>query len=65
MYKLDLQPLLFEASRPGRYTAVLPACDVPDARVMNQGAEIVLGGQFQPAIEPVEPGDRLFEGSTG
>ncbi|OJW22578.1 MAG: glycine dehydrogenase (aminomethyl-transferring) [Planctomycetales bacterium 71-10] len=31
MYKLDLQPLLFEASRPGRSTAVLPPSDVPDA----------------------------------
>ncbi|WP_337173050.1 aminomethyl-transferring glycine dehydrogenase subunit GcvPB [Paludisphaera sp.] len=31
MYKLDLRPLLFEASRPGRFTAVLPASDVPDA----------------------------------
>jgi glycine dehydrogenase subunit 2 len=29
MYKLDQPPLLFESSRPGRYTAILPAADVP------------------------------------
>ena len=31
MYKLDPPPLLFETSRPGRSTAIFPACDVPDA----------------------------------
>ncbi len=30
MYKLDMCPLLFESSRPGRYTAILPASDVPE-----------------------------------
>src|SRR5947199_1031452 len=30
MYKLDQQPLLFESSRPGRATAILPGSDVPD-----------------------------------
>jgi glycine dehydrogenase subunit 2 len=30
MYKLDQPPLLFESSRPGRYTAILPSSDVPD-----------------------------------
>src|SRR5271157_957194 len=30
MYKLDQPPLLFESSRPGRFTAVLPESDVPD-----------------------------------
>jgi glycine dehydrogenase subunit 2 len=30
MYKLDQTPLLFETSRPGRATAILPLCDVPD-----------------------------------
>src|ERR1700728_2579626 len=30
MYKLDPPPLLFESSRPGRFTAILPAPDVPD-----------------------------------
>ena len=30
MYKLDQQPLLFESSRPGRSTAILPDSDVPD-----------------------------------
>jgi glycine dehydrogenase subunit 2 len=30
MYKLDRPPLLFESSRPGRGTAVLPGSDVPD-----------------------------------
>ena len=30
MYKLDQQPLLFESSRPGRATAILPDSDVPD-----------------------------------
>ena len=30
MYKLDAPPLLFETSRPGRFTAVLPPSDVPD-----------------------------------
>ena len=30
MYKLDQTPLLFESSRPGRATAILPASDVPD-----------------------------------
>ena len=30
MYKLDQPPLLFESSRPGRRTAILPGSDVPD-----------------------------------
>ena len=30
MYKLDQPPLLFESSRPGRSTAILPESDVPD-----------------------------------
>jgi glycine dehydrogenase subunit 2 len=30
MYKLDPPPLLFESSRPGRSTAILPRLDVPD-----------------------------------
>ena len=30
MYKLDQPPLLFESSRPGRATAILPESDVPD-----------------------------------
>jgi glycine dehydrogenase subunit 2 len=30
MYKLDQPSLLFESSRPGRFTAVLPESDVPD-----------------------------------
>src|SRR5262245_36573860 len=30
MYKLDSPPLLFESSRPGRFTAILPDCDVPE-----------------------------------
>jgi glycine dehydrogenase subunit 2 len=30
MYKLDQPPLLFESSRPGRATAILPDSDVPD-----------------------------------
>jgi glycine dehydrogenase subunit 2 len=30
MYKLDPPPLLFESSRPGRRTAILPEADVPD-----------------------------------
>src|SRR3954453_4791603 len=30
MYKLEQHPLLFESSRPGRSTAILPASDVPD-----------------------------------
>ncbi len=30
MYKLDQPPLLFESSRPGRATAILPGSDVPD-----------------------------------
>ncbi|APW60318.1 aminomethyl-transferring glycine dehydrogenase subunit GcvPB [Paludisphaera borealis] len=30
MYKLEQPPLLFESSRPGRYTAVLPTSDVPE-----------------------------------
>jgi glycine dehydrogenase subunit 2 len=30
MYKLDPPALLFETSRPGRRTAILPASDVPD-----------------------------------
>ncbi len=30
MYKLDQPPLLFESSRPGRATAILPGPDVPD-----------------------------------
>ncbi|WP_165224156.1 aminomethyl-transferring glycine dehydrogenase subunit GcvPB [Aquisphaera insulae] len=30
MYKLDPPPLLFESSRPGRATAVLPESDVPE-----------------------------------
>jgi glycine dehydrogenase subunit 2 len=31
MYKVDPPPLLFETSRPGRATAILPTSDVPDA----------------------------------
>jgi glycine dehydrogenase subunit 2 len=30
MYKLDQPPLLFESSRPGRRTAILPGSDVPE-----------------------------------
>ncbi len=30
MYKLDPPTLLFESSRPGRFTAILPPSDVPD-----------------------------------
>jgi glycine dehydrogenase subunit 2 len=30
MYKLDPPPLLFESSRPGRATAILPSSDVPE-----------------------------------
>ncbi|MFO0892107.1 MAG: aminomethyl-transferring glycine dehydrogenase subunit GcvPB [Isosphaeraceae bacterium] len=30
MYKLDQTPLLFESSRPGRGTAILPPLDVPE-----------------------------------
>jgi glycine dehydrogenase subunit 2 len=30
MYKLEQPPLIFESSRPGRETAVLPECDVPE-----------------------------------
>jgi glycine dehydrogenase subunit 2 len=30
MYKIEQQPLLFESSRPGRATAILPPSDVPD-----------------------------------
>lgn len=30
MYKLNLQPLLFESSRPGRSTAILPDGDAPE-----------------------------------
>src|SRR4051794_27107418 len=30
MYKLDPPPLLFESSRPGRATAILPKLDVPE-----------------------------------
>src|SRR3954449_7491916 len=30
MYKLDQVPLLFESSRPGRATSILPPPDVPD-----------------------------------
>src|SRR3954453_18439314 len=30
MYKLDPPPLLFESSRPGRSTAILPRLDVPE-----------------------------------
>jgi glycine dehydrogenase subunit 2 len=30
MYKLDPPPLLFESSRPGRATAILPELDVPE-----------------------------------
>ena len=33
MYKLDPPPLLFESTRPGRKTVVLPASDVPHARL--------------------------------
>src|SRR5271165_4771664 len=30
MYKLEQPPLLFESSRPGRFTAILPSSDVPE-----------------------------------
>ena len=30
MYKINPPKLLFEASRPGRFTAIIPPSDVPD-----------------------------------
>ena len=35
MYKLDQPPLLFESSRPGRRTAILPGSDVPDRPLVD------------------------------
>ncbi len=50
MYKLDLRPLLFEASRPGRSTAILPESDVPDAPLTDLIPEAFL--QDAPAPLP-------------
>jgi glycine dehydrogenase subunit 2 len=50
MYKLDQPPLLFESSRPGRYTAVLPESDVPDRPLSS-----LIPGAHQAASPPPLP----------
>ncbi|QEH32661.1 putative glycine dehydrogenase (decarboxylating) subunit 2 [Aquisphaera giovannonii] len=49
MYKLDPTPLLFESSRPGRATAVLPASDVP-ARPID---ELIPASQLASSAPPL------------
>ena len=49
MYKLDPPSLLFETSRPGRFTAVLPASDVPDRRLSDLIPEEHLA-EFSPPL---------------
>src|SRR5262245_6194473 len=49
MYKLDQQPLLFESSRPGRGTAILPDSDVPDRPL----SELIPDGHRAPAPVPL------------
>jgi glycine dehydrogenase subunit 2 len=49
MYKLDQQSLLFESSRRGRGTAVLPAPDVPDRRL----SELVPASHLAAAPPPL------------
>ena len=49
MYKLDQQPLLFESSRPGRSTAILPDSDVPDRPL----SELIPDGHRAPAPPPL------------
>src|SRR5580658_1033471 len=50
MYKLDQPPLLFESSRPGRATAVLPESDVPDRPLSS-----LIPGAHQAASPPPLP----------
>jgi glycine dehydrogenase subunit 2 len=49
MYKLDPPRLLFESSRPGRSTAILPACDVPERPL----ASLVPDAHRAPAPPPL------------
>src|SRR5262249_29336670 len=49
MYKLDQQPLLFESSRPGRATAILPESDVPDRPL----SELIPDEHRTPALLPL------------
>ena len=50
MYKLDQPSLLFESSRPGRLTAILPECDVP-ARPLDERVR---------CGEPLRDNDAIF-----
>ena len=49
MYKLDPPPLLFESSRAGRFTAILPASDVPDCPLSS----LIPDAHLAPAPPPL------------
>src|ERR1700677_2249925 len=49
MYKLDQPPLLFESSRPGRFTAILPRSDVPERPL----SALIPGAHLAPAPPPL------------
>src|SRR5271170_349888 len=51
MYKLDPPPLLFESSRAGRFTAILPASDVPDCSLSSLIPVAHLAGSPPPMPE--------------
>ena len=51
MYKLDQPPLLFESSRPGRATAILPRPDVPDRPLDDADSRRASGGGPPPLPE--------------
>jgi len=51
MYKLDQPPLLFESSRPGRFTAVLPESDVPDRPLSTMIPNVHQAGSPPPLPE--------------
>lgn len=50
MYKLDPPSLLFETSRPGRFTAYFPPSDVPDRPL-----EELIPARFRSTTEPALP----------
>jgi glycine dehydrogenase subunit 2 len=50
MYKLDPPPLLFESSRPGRATAILPRLDVPESPL-----DELISSEFRAATPPPLP----------
>jgi glycine dehydrogenase subunit 2 len=49
MYKLDRPPVLFESSRPGRRTAILPPSDVPDRPLSS----LIPESHLAPSVPPL------------